>query len=74
MIWYVALVAILNLGLGYALAVCAGAGRSGNQPVISVADSTADEEQDFNDGDEYYSDDHYDSAMEGTEYESAVSS
>jgi hypothetical protein len=28
MIWYVAVIAILNLGLGYALAVYLGAGRN----------------------------------------------
>jgi hypothetical protein len=70
MIWYVALVAILNIGLGYALAVYMGAGRVRSPLSYPVADSTTDQDQEFDDGDAYYSDDRYDS--EETEYESAV--
>jgi hypothetical protein len=43
MVWYVALVAILNLGLGYALAVYLGAGRIEKQAQQPPEDLEPDE-------------------------------
>ena len=37
MVWYVAIIAIVNLGLGYALALYLGAGRS--QIATSIGES-----------------------------------
>ena len=51
MVWYVALVAILNLGLGYAVAVYLGAGRTEKQVRQVVEDAEPDESFD----DEYES-------------------
>jgi hypothetical protein len=38
MIWYVAIIALLNLGLGYALAIMLGAGK--RQASLSCGDSS----------------------------------
>ena len=70
MVWYVALVAVLNIGLGYALAVYVAAARERNLSTDSAAESTSYEE--FDDGDEYYSDEHDVAAVEETEFESAI--
>jgi hypothetical protein len=51
MVWFVALVAILNLGLGYALAVYLGAGR--NEKQLQKAFSEPDQHVSNGDGDEY---------------------
>ncbi len=42
MVWYVALIAIVNLGLGYGLAVYLGAGRA---KLASVTGDTMDESE-----------------------------
>ena len=42
MVWYVAVIAVLNLGLGYLLAVYLGAGRA--QLATSMDDSLDDAE------------------------------
>jgi hypothetical protein len=46
MVWYVAIVAIVNLGLGYAVAVYLGAGRNEKQPRQVIEDSEQDESLD----------------------------
>jgi hypothetical protein len=74
MIWYVALVAILNICLGYSLAIYLGSDRGRSQSPYPAADSTANQAPEFDDGDEYYSEDNYDAEVEDTEYESAVTS
>jgi hypothetical protein len=38
MVWYIAVIAILNLALGYALAVMLGAGKT--QPSLAAGDTS----------------------------------
>jgi hypothetical protein len=57
MVWYVALVAILNIGLGYALAIYLGAGRKGNRSQ-QVSDDPEQYES-LSEADEYESADEY---------------
>jgi len=47
MVWYVAIVAILNLGLGYALAVYLGAGR----PEMATVGGDLLDDSDYSDDD-----------------------
>ena len=68
MVWYVALIAILNLGLGYALAVYLGAG--GRRGKSSRPVSGSDVKDDYGDSDDHDADDFYDDA-EADEYETA---
>jgi hypothetical protein len=63
MVWYVALVAILNIAMGYALAVYLGAGRRDARP-----QPAADEAEPY---DSYRDSDEYESA-ELSELESAA--
>jgi hypothetical protein len=62
MVWYVALVAIMNLGLGYALAVYLGANRRRDSWRSSVVDSGSvgqlaeDDEYGFDHSDDYLAD------------------
>jgi hypothetical protein len=49
MVWYVALVAIVNLGLGYAVAVYLGAGRNKKQARPDIEDADQDEALDDED-------------------------
>jgi hypothetical protein len=69
MVWYVAFIAILNIGLGYALANYLSGVCRRNSSTISLRESTSD--QDLDD-DEYYSDDQYDEDMEVAALEAAV--
>ena len=70
MVWYVALIAVLNIGLGYALAVYFGAGRGRKLSPAALTEASSDDEAD-GDGDEYYSDDDYGDGVEESEYETA---
>jgi hypothetical protein len=69
MVLYVALVAILNIGLGYALATYLNGARQRNSLTNSAVQYTSD--QDLED-DAYYSDEHYDEDVEDAELEAAV--
>jgi hypothetical protein len=68
MVLYVALVAILNIGLGYALATYLNAARQRNSWASAAAQHTSDQDAE----DDYYSDAHYDDDLEDAELESAV--
>jgi hypothetical protein len=69
MVWYVALVAILNLGLGYALAVYLRAGRRRNSWDDCVADSASFGQ--FAEDDEYAFDESDEHLIDAREFESA---
>jgi hypothetical protein len=47
MVWYVAIVAILNLALGYGLAVYMGVGRT--RYLVASGDATDDSNGDYSD-------------------------
>jgi hypothetical protein len=68
MVWYFAVVAVVNIGLGYALATYFRAVCERNSSVYSAVKSTSDQ---VLDDDEYYSDEHYDEDLEGAELASA---
>jgi hypothetical protein len=68
MVWYFAVVAIVNIGLGYALATYLSAVRDRNSSAYSAVKSTSDP---VLDDDEYYSDEHYDEDLEAAELASA---
>jgi hypothetical protein len=68
MVWYVAFIAILNVGLGYALANYLSGVRHRNSSASSLNETTPDQEPD----DEYYSDDQYDEDYEDADLEAAV--
>jgi hypothetical protein len=69
MVWYVAFIAIVNIGLGYALAnYLSAVGRrssSANSLHVSTSDPGLDD-------DEYYSDEQYDEDLEDAELEAAI--
>jgi hypothetical protein len=67
MIWYVALVAVLNIGLGYAVAIYLGAGRK-NGPLPKVGESKGYES--YNGGEEYESDGGFAESEEENDLES----
>jgi hypothetical protein len=68
MVWYFAVVAVVNIGLGYALATYLSTVRERNSSVYSAVKSTSDQ---VLDDDEYYSDEPYDEDLEGAELASA---
>ena len=74
MIWYVAVIAVLNIGVGYGLAVYMGAARQRNavdpSELASYSLHESDEFEDFDDGDDADAADYYDT--ESLEYETAT--
>ena len=68
MVLYVALIAIVNIGLGYALATYVNSARQPSSLANSVAQQASD--QDFED--DYYSDEPYDDDLDDAELEAAV--
>jgi hypothetical protein len=71
MILYVAFIALLNIGLGYGLAVYVAAVRARSTPLSAEHQPASDDE--FDEGDDYYSDEHYDDEpLDDAEVESAV--
>jgi hypothetical protein len=69
MVWYVAFIAVLNIGLGYALANYLSAVRRRNSSANLLDASTSDQVLEDN---EYYSDEQYDEDLEDAELEAAV--
>jgi hypothetical protein len=68
MVLYVAMIAIVNIALGYALATYLNAARQRSSLANSVAQQTSD--QDFDD--DYYSDEPYEDDLDDAELEAAV--
>ena len=62
MVWYFAFVAVVNIGLGYALATFLRAVRDRNSSVHFAVEATSDQ---VLDDDEYYSDEQYGEELEG---------
>jgi hypothetical protein len=67
MVWYVALIAVLNLALGYALALYLNKSRAGRRSATNAA--TSDE---LYGDDEFESDDFYEEAADEAELEAAA--
>ena len=72
MIWYVGLVAILNLGLGYVLALFLGVGRGRSRSASPAFEMNSDSYDSYDDSGEYESDDSYEEVADECELESAI--
>jgi hypothetical protein len=69
MVWYVACVAVVNIGVGYALATYLSACRRPKPTTSSFIERTSDEPLD---DDEYYADDQYDADFDDAELTSTA--